>query len=313
MNILSGIALAGLSYQYFATRRDQGLYPPPGELVDVDGTKLHIQCRGEGKPTIIVETGIWDFSQSWEIVQSEIAKTMQIVTYDRAGYGWSEKGKQPRTFEQMVKELKILLEKKGIHPPYIFVGHSLGGAIARYFQSQYPEEVAGMIFVDAVHKEAPAFSPIFKVVSKAFSFLAYFGLLKLLFKFSPPISSNPQWTPEMQKRYTGCHQTRTKTLNTCIDEWDGYKESFKALKANARSLKNIPVTIISRDPEKPIRPGVSKEEGRIGLEKLNRQHLEDSPHARFVIAQGSGHLVQIDRPDVVVEEIRHMVDQYGSH
>lgn len=264
-----------------------------------------------GNAFLIAMSFLWDCSQSWEIVQSNIATVAKICTYDRAGYGWSDLGPNPRTFEQMVRELKILLEKKGIHPPFIFVGHSLGGPISRYYQSQYPDDVAGMIFVDAIHKEMPVFSRTFRVVSQVFSFLSYFGVLRLLFRFCPSISANPQWTSSMQKTYTACHQAKTKAFATCLKEWDGYEASFRGLKANARSLATIPVTVISRDPNQPIRPRMSEEalhKNREELEKLKKQHLDESPHARFIVAERSGHVVQLDRPEVVIEEIRRMID-----
>ncbi|MBM3184074.1 MAG: alpha/beta hydrolase [Chlamydiae bacterium] len=320
VNALPYLALlpaAGFCYQYFATKQDEKNYPPPGDLIDVGGYQLHLQCQGKpqpGIPTVIVETGIWDSCQSWKLIQSEIAATTRICTYDRAGYGWSEQSTCPRTFEHMVQELKLALEKKGIHPPFIFVGHSLGGAIIRYYQSQYPNEVVGMIFVDAIlTTETPTvFSRTFRVVSQAFSFLAHFGILRLLFKFAPPISANPQWTSTMQKAYTACHQAKVKTFSTCLKEWDGYETSFSDLRRNARSLKDIPVTIISRDPAKPMRPGMSKEAARkerSDLEKMNQDTLESLPHARFIVAEGSSHLVQVDRPDVVIDEIRRMANR----
>jgi pimeloyl-ACP methyl ester carboxylesterase len=315
LSYLALLPAAGFCYQYFATKRDEKNYPPPGDLIDVDGCKLHIQCQGKtrpGIPTVIVETGIWDSCQSWKLVQSEIAATTKICTYDRAGYGWSEKSPRPRTFEHMVLELKTLLEKKGIYPPFIFVGHSLGGAIIRYYHSQYPDEIVGMVFVDAIlTTETPTvFSRAFRVVSQAFSFLAHFGILRLLFKFSPPISSNPQWTPTMQKTYTACHQAKVNTFATCLAEWDGYETSFRALRTNVRSLKDIPVTIISRDPAKPMRPGMSNEAAkkeREEFEKMHQLQREDLPHARFTIAERSSHLVQLDRPDVIIDEIQHMI------
>ncbi len=317
INALSYLAMlptAGFCYQYFASQRDEKNHPPPGDLIDVGGYRLHIQCQGEerpGVPTIVIETGIWDSSQSWKIVQSNISTVARICTYDRAGYGWSDSGPNPRTFEQMTRELKVLLEKKSIHPPFIFVGHSLGGPISRYYQSQYPDDIAGMIFVDAIHKEIPIFSRTFRVVSQAFSFLSYFGVLRLLFRFCPSMSANPQWTSSMQKTYTACHQTKIKAFATCLKEWDNYETNFRSLKANARSLEAIPVTVISRDPKQPIRPGMTEEalhKNREELEKLKKQHLDESPHARFIVAERSGHLVQLDRPDVIIEEIQRMID-----
>lgn len=317
VNALSLVALlpaAGLCYQYWAAKRDEKQCPPPGDLVDVGGYKLHIQCQGEerpGVPTVIVETGIWDCSYSWQLVQANIAAMTRICTYDRAGYGWSDPGPTPRTFEQIVSELEILLRKKGIHPPFIFVGHSLGGPIARYYQSQHPSDVVGMIFVDALHKEAPVFSRIFRVVCEAFSYLLYFGVQRFLLGLCPPMSSNPQWTSAMQKTYAACHQMKMSSFATCLKEWDGIEVSFSELKAKERSLKDIPITIISRDPDHSIYPGISKPQLREGLEKLNKQHLDESPHARFVIAKQSGHLVQIDRPDVIIEEILRMIENTG--
>lgn len=315
VNILSCLALlpaAGFCYQHFAAQRDEKNYPPAGELIDIGGFKLHLHCQGEerpGIPTVIVETGIWDCSQSWQLVQSSIASMTRICTYDRAGYGWSDVSPHPRTFEQMVIELKVLLEKKGIRPPFIFIGHSLGGPIARFYQSQYPEDVAGMIFVDALHKEEPLFPRVFKVVSRAFSLLSHFGVLRL-FRFCPSFSTNPQWTSPMQKTYTACHMMKIKAFATCLKEWEGYETSFRELKAKARSLATIPVTLVFRDSQQPIRPWMSKEaleKDREELEKLQKQHLKDSPHARVIIAEKSGHLVQIDRPDIVIDEIRRMI------
>lgn len=313
ISALALFPLAGFCYQYYTSKQDEKNYPPMGDLIDVGGYKLHINCEGEersGIPTVIIETGIWDCSQSWRLVQSKIAATTRICTYDRAGYGWSDPGPNPRTFKQMVAELKILLEKKGIQPPFIFVGHSLGGPIARYYQSQYPQDIVGIIFVDALHKEPPLFSRIFRVAARVLSFLAYFGGLQLMLKFSPALSANLEWTSSMQKTYAAGHQMKIKTFATCLNEWDGCEASFRDLQSKARSLDGIPVTVISRDPHRSLRPGTSQEGAkneRCELEKLQKQHLDESPHARFVIAEGSSHLIQLDRPDIVIDEIKKMI------
>jgi pimeloyl-ACP methyl ester carboxylesterase len=318
MPYLALLPAAGLCYQHYATLRDEKNHPLPGDMVNVGGCNLHIQVTGKecpGMPIVIVETGIWDCSQSWDLVRSQLPEDIRLVTYDRAGYGRSDPGTCPRTFDRVVKELKALLEKKGIRPPFILVGHSLGGPIARYYQSQFPGDVAGMIFVDALHKEQPVFPRMFWPVSKAFSFLAHFGILRLMFKFCPQFSPNPQWTPTLQKTYIACHQAKASTLATCLDEWSGYEQSFKMLREKAKSLKDIPVALISRDPEQPIRPGMSKEaikRAREELEKVHERQQEDSPHARFVIAKTSNHLVQLDRPDVIVEEIQRMIEEIGK-
>lgn len=90
---------------------------------------------------------------SWSGLQRELAKSFRVVSYDRAGLGWSDLGPMPRTAERIVDELHALLEGGGIAPPYVLVGHSFGGLTMPLFAARYPDEVAGMVLVDAV---APA-------------------------------------------------------------------------------------------------------------------------------------------------------------
>ena len=176
ISTLSCLALTSCVYEYYATQRDAKRAPPPEDLVDIGRCKLHIHCEGAARPntpTILIEAGFWDCSESWRQVQSTLAKSgLAVCTYDRAGLGWSEQSPHPRTFEQMALELKTGLEKKGVHPPFILIGHSVGGPIARYYRDKYPNDVVGMIFVDALHKKAPELPRIFKVITKAFYFLS---------------------------------------------------------------------------------------------------------------------------------------------
>lgn len=300
--MILSLPIAGFCYQTYASWRDEK--NAPGELVDVGGHHLHFQSKGisAGQPTVIIETGIWDCSQSWQLVQEKLAEHTRVCSYDRAGYGWSEKSPHPRTFEQMAIELQTLLEKKGVQPPYILIGHSLGGSIVRMYQNMFPEKVAGIVFVDPLI-EKPNFSPIWKVVSKAFSFLAYFGLLRLLFRFSPPLSTNPAWTCNMQQTYVSCHQSKTKTLLTCLQEAGMFDESFK-------NLKKYPIqnaVVVSRDPSKAFQPGVAKEKQQTVYDIEQNKLRETFPLARFVMAKDSGHLIQLDRPDIIIEETIKMI------
>lgn len=227
---------------------------------------LNICIQGEkrpGVPTLILESGIGQGSESWRHVQPKLSQITRVCSYDRAGYGLSDGGESPRTFDRMVRELKTLLEKKNIQPPYILVGHSLGGPIARYFHSQYPQEVVGIIAVDALHLTPPKFSPIFRILTIALYYLA-----RLFSKAS--------------------------TLKTLLDEWDGYPHSFSLLKEG--SLKNIPITLIFRDSSWII--------------NQRKEWLKDIPQAKWVVAERSGHMVQIDRPDVIIDECAEMIRNF---
>src|SRR5437660_9720969 len=127
-------------------------FPPPGRLVDVGGWRLHLHCTGEARgsqPTVILEAGSGDFSVEWSLVQPGVAKFARVCSYDRAGDGWSDLGPHPRTFQQIVYELHTLLDKAGVRPPLVLVGHSYGGWLVRLYASIYPNDVAGMVLVEA--------------------------------------------------------------------------------------------------------------------------------------------------------------------
>ena len=146
---LLGAAL-GMVYQSLGTRRDGRIHPPPGRLVDLGTHRLHLLEAGQGSPTILLEAGLMSTVLSWSDLQRSLAGSFRVVSYDRAGLGWSELGPMPRTADRIVKELHTLLERAAIPPPYILVGHSFGGLTIPLFAARYSDEVAGMVLVDPV-------------------------------------------------------------------------------------------------------------------------------------------------------------------
>jgi len=156
---LVALAATGAIYQAVATAIDGQVYPPPGQLVDVGGYRLHITCEGTGSPTVILLHGNGGTSQDWYGVQPAIATTTRVCAYDRAGIGWSDAGPGPQDAQQIVRELHTLLTNAGIAPPYVLVGHSFGGLYTRVYADQYPDEVMGMVLVDAAHPDMWARTP----------------------------------------------------------------------------------------------------------------------------------------------------------
>src|ERR671916_724504 len=146
---LLALAAVGAIYQAIATERAERAYPPPGEMVDVGGYSLHINCVGQGSPTVVLDAGSGAMSASWVLVQREVSDTTRVCAYDRAGMGWSEMGPEPRDARQITSELHTLLSKAGIEGPYVLVGHSFGGMYMQTFAARYPEEVAGVALVDS--------------------------------------------------------------------------------------------------------------------------------------------------------------------
>ena len=143
-------ALLGLVYQAFGTRKDARVYPPPGRLIGLGSHRLHLLESGRGSPTIVLEAGLMSTVLSWSGLQRELAGSFRVVSYDRAGLGWSDMGPMPRTADRIVDELHALLERAAIPPPYVLVGHSFGGLTMPLFAARFPDEVSGVVLVDPV-------------------------------------------------------------------------------------------------------------------------------------------------------------------
>ena len=123
-------------------------------MVNIGGRNLYLSCSGKiSSPVVILEAGGGGTSESWDRVQSEVAKITRVCSYDRAGSGKSDAPGHQHSMQEHVADLHALLQKAGIKPPYIFVGHSLGGLIVRRYQTQFSGEVVGMVLVDSAHEE----------------------------------------------------------------------------------------------------------------------------------------------------------------
>lgn len=146
-------ALFGAGFQTYATHRDEQRFPPPGRLVDVGGHRLHIDCRGDGSPMILLESGGQLWSSGWRHIHNDLGSDHRVCAYDRSGLGWSEAGPAPYDAEQAVRELHALLDAAGEERPFVYVGHSLGGMLARVFHHRYPGELAAAVYIDSGEPE----------------------------------------------------------------------------------------------------------------------------------------------------------------
>lgn len=226
-------------------------YPLPGQLIDIEGNRLHLHSSGEakGKPTVILEAGLLAMSVVWAWIQPEIAKFTRVVAYDRPGLGWSEANKQASDAQQIAVTLHTALNKVGIEPPYILVGHSMGGQLVRVFTDLYPDEVVGMILIDSSHPDQQMRSPaIRQEMKKLFSQLRFLPILAKLeiLRFTglmqPLVDGLP---PQQQAEAIACCSS-TQHLKTSRDEllaWDLITSQVR----NTRHLGNLPLTILTAD------------------------------------------------------------------
>ncbi len=154
--LAAAVALAalGLLAEMLLEGRDARALPMRGRLVDSGGQRLRVLESGAGRPgpTVVLETGIGGATAaSWGWVQRGVQDFAPVVAYDRAGLGWSEPGPMPRNGRRLVEELHTLLVNAGHPGPYVFVGHSYGGLLARLFVERYPDDVVGVVLVESSH------------------------------------------------------------------------------------------------------------------------------------------------------------------
>lgn len=307
-------------------------FPPPGQLVDVGGWRLHLNCTGEARvsqPTIILEAGKGDFSVEWSLVQPGVAKFARVCSYDRAGDGWSDLGPHPRTLNQVVYELHTLLDKAGVKRTLILVGHSYGGWLVRLYAATYPAEVAGMVLVDAgadnpwrlladgklMHSsDLVKGRPIPSVKTSnplRVSDIPPDALRQMRAGLQdavktanePPRNKLPQDAQRMRSWALGQLGHVSAAVNPFEDE------ELAALRAerakSERPLGDMPLIVLTR--------GISEEKGPDG-KAFEAEHRRDqaavaamSRKGKLVIAEHSGHHVQIDEPDLVVSAIREVL------
>jgi pimeloyl-ACP methyl ester carboxylesterase len=178
---------AGVLYQQIASRRDRRRFPAPGRLVDVDGHGLHVNVMGQqtAAPTVVLEAGMASMSANWAWVRDELAPHGRVVSYDRAGLGWSDKSHAPMDAATSAAVLHTALAVAAVAPPYVLAGHSYGGLVMRMFAARYPDEVAGVVLVDASHPDQWANIPASRggrtvaTGNRLTALLARCGLLRL--------------------------------------------------------------------------------------------------------------------------------------
>jgi pimeloyl-ACP methyl ester carboxylesterase len=327
--VLALVICAGWLYQRIGTRRDQRRHPAPGQLVDLGGHRLHSLVMGEGSPTIIFESGLMSTVLSWQYPQREIAKTTRTMCYDRAGLGWSDPSQEPRDAEQITTELRKLLDRAEIPPPYILVGHSFGGLTTRLFAARYPEEVSELVLIDPVvptewnpasernQKSIRVGSRILRRaatlsqlgVLRFLAFLMRSGattlvdpLIRLISRGAPKADGTTKsplfWNlPPAERGMAHVFWVQEKFTRTIASQLQNLPRSAAQVAAGDKNLEEIPVTVISA-ANTPLERKV--EHVAIGRASAGGKHLT---------AAQSGHWVMVDEPDLIVDVIKEAIER----
>jgi pimeloyl-ACP methyl ester carboxylesterase len=271
----------GVLYQALATGLDRHRYPPPGELIDVGGYRLHIVCTGTGTPVVILEAGLGGGSSIWARIQPEIAKVTRVCAYDRAGTGWSDPGPGPRDAEQIASELDALLDGAGLPGPFVLVGHSYGGLYVRVFAARYPEAVAGMVLLEASHPDqytrTPGSAAEYQSLSNMYELIpsaARLGLLRL-----GPFCRLPDDFPAQPA-------AEFHALCSASPAWEAQRLEVEAIPATmtevraAGSLGDLPLAVVSAGGHGQANPVWAEYQGELAAL---------STDSKQVAIEGAGH------------------------
>ncbi len=307
------------------TAADRRRYPPPGRMIDVGGSRLHLIESGTNGPPVIFESGISATCLNWTQVRSEVVSFARAYAYDRAWLGWSDPASSTRTTSNIVEELHALLNAADLPAPYILVGHSFGGMLVRAYAAKYPQQVAGLVLVDPLSPgewlnippaQARTLGLGVKLARRG-ALLARIGVVraslallmgggrrvpKVIAKLSSgrgqsvvsrlvgEVSKMPPETWPMVR----AHWCQVKSFRGLA----AYLESLPASAAEAHALvepSNLPVIVLSA--------------GSATAEQLKERDTlaRRSPHGQHIIAAKSGHWIQLDESELVVQAILEMV------
>ena len=266
---------------------------------------MHIDCMGEGSPAVIFSSGLGDTYISWLKVQPQIATFTRVCSYDRAGLGYSDASSEPRTSKVIAQQLHALLQAAAIAPPYVLVGHSMGGFDVRLYASLYRDQVAGMVLVDASHPDQenrlpPELKNLEGSGLREEEFLEYtmpFGLPRLI----GLCESDPV------QRAAECNFRNAREI---VAELKAVEESSAQTGATS-SLGDMPLVVLSHDPEKPsseLPPDLAISVNE-AWEKMQEEMAHLSTRGTQKIVKNSAHYIQIDQPEVVIDAVQGVVEQ----
>lgn len=317
--ILASLAcFAPLNHQS-ARSGSPGGYPPPGTLVPVNGTHLHLQCMGAGGPTVVLEPGLFGLGLVWSEVQRGVADFTQVCAYDHAGTGWSGPRIGAATGENVVQTLHTLLHTAAVPGPYVLVGWSWGGIYVRLFAERFRSEVAGIVLVDAPHQDQFArFPPALRrttrisgVIFRVLTVLARLGVLHLptlqraLAPLLMPVS--PEVRPMLHAQLARPETWEALAAKTRHGDVDA------AALRRAESLGALPLVVITAGAtwEHPNRmpPGIKLGELTPIWNELQAELARLSSRTTHrVIPEATHANIATTHADVVIDAIRQVVE-----
>jgi pimeloyl-ACP methyl ester carboxylesterase len=322
--IAAVVPVAGCVYQWIGSLRDRRRYTRIGRWVEIGrGRRLYLLQKGSGGPAVLFEAGIAATNLNWHHIQETVSLFTCTASYDRSGLGWSSPIRTVRTLANITSELHTMLQRAGIKPPYILVGHSFGGLVMRCYAATYPEDVAGVVLIDPMRcEEWPPLNPSrqsmidrFKKLSKYAIPIAHFGLARLavtsLLCRSGKLSGHLAGAAGAGGRHVLARVTEEvgkmprEVWPIVAAHWSR-PSYYDALRRHVEAVPDTVREMLETDPIREIpvmllTPGKSTPLSNECLEQIGN-------NVRQVIATESAHWIHLDEPELVVNSIREMVE-----
>jgi pimeloyl-ACP methyl ester carboxylesterase len=310
--------VVGAIYEALGRRNAEAKYPPRGQLVDVGGRKMHIDCRGTGSPTVIFESGLGTGGTiDWTLVHDKIAGFTRACAYDRAGIMWSDAKDTPQRAAAVADDLHALLKGAGIDGPIVLVPHSIGGPYARAYVGKYGDQVAGLVMVDTSHpdqvvrlgKVANTDANPRKVawIMHTATALSWTGAVRFAMANAGQ-GKLPRDAADRMAAYA------SSSVVGATSELDGFDLTMDDAR-QVRSFGNRPVIVLTAmAPFKPAELeglGLKASDGvrfKQEWKALGAEQAAMSTRGRQQTVPDAGHYIQIDRPDVVISAVRDVVE-----
>ncbi|HEY6876599.1 MAG TPA: alpha/beta hydrolase [Polyangiales bacterium] len=306
------MALTGMLYETVARRYAALSIPAPGQLIELGGRRIHLDCRGRGSPTIVLESGLDALgSLAWTRVHAPLARTTRVCAYDRAGFLWSDPQHHRRDAIAIALELRAVLTRAKESGPYLVVGHSEGGAYAMVFAAIMKSDVQGVVLLNAVHpeqdqhlaralgggNELPLWVRVRDRVRRALGpFWATVGVVRLQGLSLPP---------DVDEASTQIANAFAPSTREAIwSEESGLSATLREEGA-VQKLGDRPLTILTANP--PRSAGDDEELARSTWLRLQRDMLRWSSRSEQHTVQGARHHIQLSKPAAVIEAVERMV------
>ena len=269
---------------------------PPGRIINIGGRTLHLNCSGQGSPTVVLEAGLGDSSLVWGLVQPKLATATRVCSYDRSGTAWSHDAGPQHGLSHAAEDLDSLLRISGEHPPYLLVGHSWGGWLITVYARRHLESVAGIVLVDSSVGFDP---PVIEKMPESQDGGPPTG--PLIMKKSSDEKDDP-FKRLPQNSYQAYLWTESLPRLDDVDDPDEPLATVHVATSGKFPLDSKPlVLILARKADGAIDQDTEKGKA-IRSKILNLSRSSTLEHA------DSGHHVQLEKPDVVVAAVRQIIN-----